>query len=166
MLLLLCSAVCILSILLTPRYPQCSALSLLFAGILTFFAWRNHRLSQTDPLTGAYNRRRLEAMGPIYAKSPHLTLVFLDVDNLKQVNDTQGHAAGDALLRETADILRNSGAHIYRIGGDEFLLISTRPDFRWTPPTLPVSHGTAVGKGTQFDALLRQAEQAMYRSKK
>lgn len=80
----------------------------------------------TDSLTGLGNRRAFEAdLRAALARGP-VTLVTLDVDGLKQVNDTQGHARGDELLRSVARALRNllgpdEGA--YRVGGDEFCLL-------------------------------------------
>ena len=53
---------------------------------------------------------------------------FIDVNGLKTVNDTQGHLAGDALLKDVASTLKefgNENTEIYRVGGDEFMLIVT-----------------------------------------
>lgn len=68
-----------------------------------------------DPVTGLLNRRAFErGMSPVVA--------IVDLDGLKWVNDTRGHAAGDALLRDAAEALRAEfgEAHVYRLGGDEF----------------------------------------------
>lgn len=85
-----------------------------------------------DPLTDLPNRRlfhrelerALAGLGP----SEHLALHFVDLDQFKGVNDTLGHAAGDALLRQAADRLRRcvpDGSLLARIGGDEFAVIQT-----------------------------------------
>lgn len=86
-----------------------------------------------DPLTGLETRRalRLDA-----AHLQHMTLMLLDVDGFKGVNDTHGHAAGDALLVALAEVLRagarNWGARAYRLGGDEFVILGAGPlDARW-----------------------------------
>ncbi|GAA0514655.1 sensor domain-containing diguanylate cyclase [Deinococcus depolymerans] len=78
--------------------------------------------ARTDPLTGLGNRRSfLEDAG-----LPGGCLVAVDVDGLKRVNDSQGHAAGDELLRVFGRALRALGPErgaAYRIGGDEFALL-------------------------------------------
>ncbi len=80
-----------------------------------------------DPLTGALNRRAFgEGVGLESAKAAFGAVVMLDVDNLKLTNDTQGHAAGDALLRYLVNILRSTvrpSDRVYRWGGDEFLVV-------------------------------------------
>ncbi len=89
-------------------------------------------LTVTDPLTGLGNRRGLErdltrAMLRSRRLDHPLALLFMDVDELKQVNDRFGHAAGDDTLRVLASVVRacsregtDSG---YRVGGDEFVLV-------------------------------------------
>jgi diguanylate cyclase (GGDEF)-like protein len=84
-----------------------------------------------DPLTGLYDRRSFErlldmavARGNRYGWQ--FTLVILDVDDLKQVNDTEGHPAGDAALREVSARWRGQIRDIdllARIGGEEFGLL-------------------------------------------
>jgi diguanylate cyclase (GGDEF)-like protein len=85
------------------------------------------RVSLYDALTGALNRRAydegvgLEAVGARFG-----TALVMDMDNLKSVNDTYGHAAGDDLLRRTVETLRKSVRpldRVYRLGGDEFLVL-------------------------------------------
>ncbi|MEN9629696.1 MAG: hypothetical protein RJA10_2923, partial [Pseudomonadota bacterium] len=91
--------------------------------------WREQALR--DPLTGLLNRRALEehhAQGARQAaldKLP-LALVLLDLDHFKQVNDSHGHATGDAVLREFAAALRQglrADDALFRIGGEEFALL-------------------------------------------
>lgn len=88
----------------------------------------------TDPLTGLGNRRAFEADLRAALDRGPLTLVTLDVDGLKQVNDTEGHARGDELLRAVARILGDVLGHgegsvdrAYRVGGDEFCLLLPGP---------------------------------------
>ena len=84
-----------------------------------------------DPLTALPNRRAFEqALEELLAASrragDHGALCFLDLDHFKPVNDTGGHAAGDALLRVVADLIRarlRLEDTVCRIGGDEFALI-------------------------------------------
>ncbi|MFF0256887.1 GGDEF domain-containing protein [Micromonospora zamorensis] len=90
-----------------------------------------HRGATTDPLTGLANRAGLTAaLDELDGESYDLVLV--DLDRFKLVNDTYGHAAGDALLVEIARRLREpldgiDGAVVARIGGDEFVLASPAP---------------------------------------
>ncbi len=87
------------------------------------------RLASTDTLTGLGNRRAfLEALGQRLAGRPRAgpgAVLFLDLDNLKPLNDRHGHDAGDDALRATAILLRDAaGEHdvAARLGGDEFVL--------------------------------------------
>jgi diguanylate cyclase (GGDEF)-like protein len=90
-----------------------------------------HKLATSDALTGLYNRRfgdqRLEAEASRSQRySRPLTVVAIDLNDFKKINDTYGHAAGDRVLREFADRL-NAAIRVsdvaVRMGGDEFLLI-------------------------------------------
>lgn len=93
------------------------------------------RMSRTDPLTGLANRRQLDerlaqALARLGRGGPPVALLYLDVDHFKQVNDSLGHAAGDALLREFARRLRDSVRVtdlVARPGGDEFVLLLEDP---------------------------------------
>ncbi len=86
-------------------------------------------LSRTDPLTGVYNRRHFTARLDEVAQQaqrggPGFTLLLLDVDHFKRVNDLYGHAVGDACLQALADRLQRAfpapGALLARLGGEEF----------------------------------------------
>jgi diguanylate cyclase (GGDEF)-like protein len=83
------------------------------------------RQAGTDPLTGLANRRAfLEALAA-RMQGDAGALAFLDLDNLKPLNDQHGHGAGDAALRATARLLRDAAAPgdiAARFGGDEFIL--------------------------------------------
>jgi two-component system cell cycle response regulator len=93
---------------------------------------RNQRLSITDPLTGAFNRRyftkhlRKELERARRYRHP-LGLVMLDIDRFKEVNDSFGHQVGDEVLRAvvatTSGELRSSCDWIARLGGEEFALV-------------------------------------------
>jgi diguanylate cyclase (GGDEF)-like protein len=91
-----------------------------------------HRADSTlDALTGLLNRRALEPRFAEVAEQAALTdrpvsVVVTDIDHFKSINDRNGHAAGDRVLRETAAAMRRalrSFELLYRIGGDEFLLL-------------------------------------------
>lgn len=90
---------------------------------------RMHSLAHTDALTGLLNRRGLETRLPgqvAQATTQQLLAVYLlDLDGFKQVNDTQGHDAGDALLQHVAQRLREQVRDtdvVCRLGGDEFVV--------------------------------------------
>jgi diguanylate cyclase (GGDEF)-like protein/PAS domain S-box-containing protein len=87
-----------------------------------------------DPLTGLLNRegltRELRLRSGSQQRGFVTTVVYADVDGLKVVNDTIGHAAGDDLLREVARRLAETtrdGDIVARVGGDEFLVVTTAP---------------------------------------
>ena len=94
-----------------------------------------HHLAQHDSLTGLPNRLLLmERLGQGVAAARRrggdgLALMLLDLDGLKEVNDTFGHAAGDELLRRVAGRIRKTvreGDTLARLGGDEFALLQTQ----------------------------------------
>jgi diguanylate cyclase (GGDEF)-like protein len=86
--------------------------------------------SLLDSMTGAYNRRAFnEGAGLEDAHGTFGTLVVLDMDNLKDVNDIYGHKYGDALLKHFATVMRaglRPSDKLYRLGGDEFLVVMPR----------------------------------------
>ncbi|WP_074653155.1 GGDEF domain-containing protein [Terriglobus roseus] len=109
---------------------------LTIGGVALCPAWmdslRKHesmeRTAMSDPLTGLYNRRALDAVGVselrlATAAGQPSSALMLDVDNFKEINDTQGHGAGDAALRAISGILRSVCPISMRIGGDEFLAL-------------------------------------------
>ena len=85
------------------------------------------KLSSIDLLTGLYNRNKLNnVMNEILDSRDALTsLIFLDINGLKKVNDEQGHIAGDILIKRAANVLISvfHNNDIYRVGGDEFVII-------------------------------------------
>jgi diguanylate cyclase len=121
------------------------------------------RLSQHDPLTGLFNRRRFEeelrrqlAYTRRYGTGG--ALLMIDLDRFKQINDELGHAAGDEALREVARVLsdnlrasdtvaRNSVNFVARFGGDEFVAL------------LPEADGEgAAGAAERLATALREAK--------
>lgn len=154
------------------------------------------RLSVTDELTGLNNRRGFyllaeQALRAARRHSRNCVLAFLDIDGLKQVNDEQGHDAGDMLIFDVAQVLRatlRASDIVARIGGDEFLVLTTEIDadpgrlkerlveaFRAfnesnrRPYRLSASIGLvqapAADTGT-VDELLSRADELMYAEKK
>ena len=153
-------------------------------------------LAYHDALTGLPNRllvqdRFVQALAQAERNGTRVALVYLDLDNFKAINDSLGHEAGDALLREVARRLRDSlrdSDTISRQGGDEFLLmLSDLPDTeivsaivlkvmdRLQEPvqlgtqelSISASIGVAIGPqdGQDFETLRKKADMAMYRSK-
>jgi diguanylate cyclase (GGDEF)-like protein/PAS domain S-box-containing protein len=84
-----------------------------------------------DPLTGLPNRRLLldrlqQAMASSARSNHHAALLFIDLDNFKALNDTQGHDVGDLLLQQVAQRLKTcvrEGDTVARLGGDEFVIV-------------------------------------------
>ena len=149
--------------------------------------------SNRDPLTSALNRRGFEdALEHALAarNASAVGLIFVDLDGFKAINDTLGHAAGDAVLAEVAQRLQSvvrAGDAVARLGGDEFalVLVDTTPaglaavaeratmvvarpiDTDVGVATVDSSFGIAAAPadGTTVDALLRAADERMYRRK-
>ena len=92
---------------------------------------RARELADIDPLTGCLNRRSIspatdQLVGLANRNGRGVAFVMIDLDNFKQVNDLNGHQAGDHVLRETADRIRTilpSDALLARLGGDEFAIV-------------------------------------------
>jgi len=89
-----------------------------------------HRLSLVDPLTGLANRRHMQVlMRHVWAsarRGKRFSVILIDIDNFKAINDTQGHLVGDRLLREVAEVLLEEARGsdlVVRFGGDEFLIV-------------------------------------------
>ncbi|GGK99778.1 GGDEF domain-containing protein [Deinococcus radiotolerans] len=140
--------------------------------------------ARSDPLTGLCNRRAFEEDLAQRLRRGPLTLVTLDVDGLKTINDQFGHARGDALLRAVMQALRSvlSGDDCaYRVGGDEFCLLlggEQRPvlvQLQVALDTLPAQGfpdaGASVGvayapqEGQQSETLWQLADERMYAEK-
>jgi diguanylate cyclase (GGDEF)-like protein len=148
-------------------------------------------LADHDPLTGLLNRRALldrltEAMEQ--DRMHELSLVFLDLDNFKQINDALGHSVGDRVLEEVGSCIRDlvhAGELAFRVGGDEFAMLLASGGERDADElvgrliasfaqhldphvrTLSASFGVAAGRSTEEpDELLRIADEAMYAAKR
>nr|WP_321361288.1 diguanylate cyclase [uncultured Hyphomonas sp.] len=90
-----------------------------------------HEMAMADPLTGLSNRRRMEekfedALDELKRSGGKISVIMIDVDKFKKFNDTYGHAAGDDVLREVAQVLgrltREDGL-AFRYGGEEFAVL-------------------------------------------
>ncbi|HEY9738010.1 MAG TPA: GGDEF domain-containing protein [Trichocoleus sp.] len=154
---------------------------------------------ERDPLTGVANRRGLEAAylcisaqyGAQYGTQPiNHSLLLLDLDGFKQVNDTYGHHVGDALLKAVANVLRDRTRTldtVARLGGDEFAVlltgcaqsgarliaeeirqIITKLEILELPsaPSVTASIGIAeFHPGAALEVSYQQADQALYQAK-
>jgi diguanylate cyclase (GGDEF)-like protein len=153
-------------------------------------------MSLTDELTGLYNRRGFSTLAGQHLKLARRTgqgffIIFADLDELKRINDTYGHAEGDAILIATADILRKSFREsdiLARYGGDEFLVLATdavnnsreriyrnlkrQADMvnqsRTLKSYISLSLGVILfepGQETNVDKLVAEADKALYEDK-
>ncbi|WP_051233905.1 EAL domain-containing protein [Butyrivibrio sp. NC3005] len=137
-------------------------------------------IGNEDALTGVQNRRAAQK----YIQNMDdvgFAIIFGDINGLKKVNDTQGHEAGDKLIRTTAKVLNNQfGAnHVFRLGGDEFVSIVEMPNkddvdsvmeqlrSSFVKNHISIALG-AVWKqhpGEDAEALIREADKRMYANK-
>ncbi|WP_350279383.1 GGDEF domain-containing protein [Kribbella sp. HUAS MG21] len=95
------------------------------------------RAAREDPLTGVGNRRALdERMSVAHDAGRSIAVVAIDVDNLKVINDSFGHASGDEVLRRVGSLLTEQCRAedvVARAGGDEFVVVLDNPDERGAP---------------------------------
>jgi GGDEF domain-containing protein len=149
---------------------------LVIACLVGEFAARLRRTALTDPLTRLPNRRaffdEIRRRSHVAAR---LGIVIADVDGLKQINDRDGHDAGDEAIVRTGRALERllgDGGFVCRFGGDEFVAITT-PELSHriglTPdPLAGAQVGTAVYSttdGSRIDDVLADADQSLYRAK-
>ncbi len=156
-----------------------------------------HALSLVDELTGLYNRRGFLAFSEqhltsIQRTNKNLMVIYADLDDLKQINDSYGHQEGDRALVKTAEILREtfrSSDVLGRLGGDEFMVFAAvEPDggvesalarlnfgldnynaLKTVPYKLSISVGLAImypDGNESVEELMARADQAMYQNKR
>jgi two-component system, cell cycle response regulator len=159
---------------------------------------RSLSLALTDELTGLYNRRYLlahldEVMARANSDGIGAAVLLFDIDHFKRVNDTNGHAAGDEVLRQIAARARASVRSVdlvARLGGEEFAVVmpetgldiaaavadrlrlavasepfALAPDGERLRVTVSVGATTAMAGGEDRDQLLRRADIALYEAK-
>jgi diguanylate cyclase (GGDEF)-like protein len=138
-------------------------------------------MATTDPLTGLPNRRAWDAKIAQAELQPGImTVAMIDLDNFKAFNDTHGHLAGDALLRQTADAWTaqlRGGDLLARVGGEEFGLLVYDTELEAARQVaermrLVVTHEQtcSVGlaqrrSGEPIDSVVRRADLALYEAK-
>jgi two-component system cell cycle response regulator len=156
-------------------------------------------MALTDPLTGLFNRRYMEThVGTLVersaARGKSLSLLILDIDYFKSINDNYGHDAGDDVLREFAERLRASIRGIdlaCRYGGEEFVVVMPDTDLgvatlvaerirrriagepfpiekgaRAIEVTISVGIAARVGPQDNASQMLKRADEALYRAKR
>jgi two-component system cell cycle response regulator len=151
-------------------------------------------LTRIDTLTGLFNRRHLQNQLAVLSSAAQrhgwpLGVLLLDVDHFKRVNDTHGHAMGDAVLCAVAEVLRREPRAedvVGRWGGEEFLVLmpgaareqacvlgdrlraavaEVRVTVGASTLRVTVSVGCASGDGSDPERQLRQADEALYAAK-
>ena len=130
-------------------------------------------ISTTDTLTGLRNRRAYEAELEALRCAEWTGVIFLDLNGLKETNDTLGHAAGDAMICRFAQLLRGCfpSDRVFRISGDEFVILC--PDrklfeerYRKMKKEIGDSAaGLSEGPGSRAAQLVSEAETRMYEDK-
>ncbi|MYT70723.1 MULTISPECIES: GGDEF domain-containing protein [unclassified Streptomyces] len=163
----------------------------LATGWASHVRWLGRRLhiARRDPLTGLRTRDAFTHRATTLLRDPRAVVVLADVDRFKQINDTHGHAAGDMLLKATADRLAHHVGRkgvAGRLGGDEFAAVLI--DEHGAADLLALLHGilarpvdgqnpdvhTTVSLGwvraadfpaEDLSGLLRRADESMYAAK-
>ena len=90
-----------------------------------------------DPLTQTYNRNVLSEARSKLDKE-YIYMAMVDVDHLKQINDTYGHVVGDMVIKQVAARLQKVSPSVFRLGGDEFLIVSSKSLMNLTVPQATV----------------------------
>lgn len=151
---------------------------------------RVSRLAYEDSLTGLPNRRALDerlgrALGRVHGEGPSVVMLLCDFDELKRINDSRGHEAGDASLRRAADALvaaaaDRPGAFVARVSGDEFCVlledrrledgvaVGAAAISNLSGQGLSLSCGAAIARdlSTEPVDLLKAADSALYAAKR
>ena len=125
--LFLCAFVTVMAVLVEMLFNLRGILIGVVALDITFYYLYLHiEHFRFDNLTKVLNRDSFYADVKQYGEEKITHVLSIDVNDLKITNDTKGHAAGDKLIRDVADILRESlddACYLYRVGGDEFVVL-------------------------------------------
>jgi len=176
-------------------YATLTMLSL-FGYTFTLISFQQHvelaKLAAKDGLTGVWNRRSLDddislIISKHQRKPIKASLIIMDLDHFKNINDTYGHGVGDEILIKIAALLRSivrTSDQIYRYGGEEFILIAEDADINdaailaetirsrveksrlFEKQSVTISLGVAeLSQATSAQSWLDLADEALYRAK-
>ena len=145
------------------------------------------QLSERDEMTGLYNKNKyLEMMQKTYPRLQNVGVFFWDVNNLKEINDTKGHAQGDYIITIVSSMIKELTGErykAYRIGGDEFVMVVENPKrgemeellAKWeerleqrksfSKIEISVALGFAGGSGKNVTDVAKKADKMMYEHK-
>ena len=140
------------------------------------------KMAIIDQLTSCRNRMALKwAYEDKFDKEKSINVILCDLNGLKQVNDTQGHEAGDKYICDTADILKEcfGEEYVYRLGGDEFAIVCLDKEEEYILKKLKEARdfctlkkiNLAIGYAYRskshepFSNILREADRKMYSEK-
>lgn len=133
--------------------------------------------SLTDTLTGLYNKRYLQTKSAQLAESQEIEIIFIDIDNFKQLNDQKGHDVGDIVLKQVGALLKEIVAGegiVCRFGGEEMVCIIHSGNgvelagriCRQVEKKTEVTVSVGVAKGTGDAAkIIRESDENMYKAK-
>ncbi len=153
-----------------------------------------YQMAMKDQLTGLYNRNSLREFAPKYFSNASrydypLSLLVIDLDHFKNINDSHGHLSGDNALAQTGEMLRQAcreGDLAARVGGEEFVVLlnhceaddahrraedickaiaSLRPDGVSVTASIGVT-SRPMGRAVKFEEMFKVADHAMYEAKK
>ena len=149
------------------------------------------QLAMTDQLTGLYNRHSLFDIAPKYLSDAKrhkfpVSLVVIDLDHFKNVNDTHGHATGDVVLKSIGQVLKEqcrTEDFVARFGGEEFVMVFSHCDIDFAvtkaeklrevveaaqPANLTITASlgvAAMDENDDFNSLFEKADRAVYEAK-
>ncbi len=170
---------------------------ILFETLLTQWRKRERTIQQNsilDPLTGIFNRRKMsENLDELNQQGDGFSIVLLDLDHFKNINDTYGHQIGDIVLKRIAIILTEQigeGDSVGRFGGEEYIIllknkkipdaiaVAERCRHAIDSDTIQLDYGQILDVTASFgvttmryptlsnDEIIRQADQALYLAKR
>lgn len=145
------------------------------------------RMSEIDDMTQLFNKNKYRSMvSEYYPSIKNVGVIFWDVNGLKETNDTLGHVAGDKLISNIAESIKeftSDSKRAYRVGGDEFVMIVEKANEKkikdiisqWEKNieeinkseevALSAAVGFAVGDGADIAVVIKEADDNMYQNK-